>query len=66
MCILPSRNKIGLNQGTNTTYEQPNADIVIIDDATLINVCLSKQVQNSKKSDGYVAEVIVPHTESYA
>ena len=27
-----------LEQGANTTYEQPNADTVIMDDTTLINV----------------------------
>ena len=27
-----------LRQGTNTKYEQPNADTVIMDDTTLINV----------------------------
>ena len=55
-----------LEQGANTTYEQPNADTVIMDDTTLINVWLRKYVQSSKKSDVYAAEMIVPHTESYA
>ena len=27
-----------IEQGTNTKYEQPNADTVIMDDTTLINV----------------------------
>ena len=27
-----------LEQGTHTKYEQPNADTVIMDDTTLINV----------------------------
>ena len=52
-----------LEQGTNTKYEQPNADTVIMDDTTLINVWFSKQVQSSKMPDCYATEMIVPHAE---
>ena len=50
-------------QGTTTKYEQQNADTVIMDDTTLINVRFSKKVLSSKMPDGYATEVIVPHTE---
>ena len=51
-----------LKQGTNTTYEQPNTDTVIMDDTTLISAHSSRA---AKRSDGYAPEVVVPHTESY-
>ena len=46
-----------------TKYEQPNADTVIKDDTTLINLWFGKIVQSSKMPDGYATDVIVPHTE---
>ena len=52
-----------LEQGTNTKYEQPNADTVIMGDTTLTNVLFSKKVQSSKIPDGYATEVIAPNTE---
>ena len=52
-----------LEQGTNKTYEQPNADTVIIDGAALIN---ANSPGATKTFDDYAAEVIVPHIESYA
>ena len=52
-----------IEQDTNTTYEQPNADSVIIDGAALIN---AKSPGVSKTFDDYAAEIIIPHIESYA
>ena len=52
-----------LEQGTNTKYKQPNADTVIMDNATLINIRFDKKVQSSIMPDGYATEGIVPHTE---
>ena len=58
--VKPQLHEI-LEQGTNTKYEQPNADTV--DDTTLINILFSEKVQSSKMPDGYATEVIVPQTE---
>ena len=52
-----------LEQGRNTTYDQPNADTVIIDGAALIN---ANSPGSAKTFDNYAAEVIVPHIESCA
>ena len=51
-----------LEQDTNITYEEPNADTVIIDGAALIN---AKQPGLAKTFDDYADEVIEPHIESY-
>ena len=51
-----------LEQGTNKTHEQPNADTVIIDGAALIN---AKSPGAAKTFDDYAADVIVPHIETY-
>ena len=37
-----------LEHGTNTKYEQPNADTVIMDDTTMINVWFSKNSRAAK------------------
>ena len=47
-------------QCINTTYEQPNAETVIIDGAALIN---ANSPGSAKTFDDYAAEVIVPHIE---
>ena len=54
-----------LEQGTKKNTEQPNADTVIMDDTTLINVRFS-QKKSSKMPNGYATEVIVSHTELFA
>ena len=45
-----------LEQGTNTKCKQPNADTVIMDNATLINIRFDKKVQSSIMPDGYATE----------
>ena len=52
-----------LEQGTNITYEEPNADTVIIDGAALVN---AKPPGSAKTFDDYAGEVIVPHIKTYA
>lgn len=52
-----------LKHSTDKTYEEPNADIVIIDGVALVN---AKLPGSAKMSDDYTGEVIVLHIKTYA